>query len=75
MKSTAAQSYLTRSETWFINAEIEDASAEVLGPEGFPLWSSFSSGGAILGPLTCTGAEFSTVTAQDTQSKVIYGYC
>jgi len=35
----------------------------VLGPEGFPLWSSFSSGGAILGPLTCTGAEFSTVTA------------
>lgn len=48
--------YLTRSETWFIKADIEDASVEVLGPEGFPL--SFSSSEATLGSLTSTGAEF-----------------
>lgn len=45
----------------------------MLGPQGFPLRVSFSSGEATLGPLTSTGAEFeefATVAAYDIQSRV-----
>lgn len=59
-----------------MNAEIEDTSAIVLGPEGFPLWSYFSSDVPTPDPAASTGAEFeefSTVVAYEIQSRVIYG--
>jgi hypothetical protein len=54
--------------------ETEDASIEVLGPEGFPLWLSFSIGEATLGSLTNNGAEFEefSIVAAYTTYRAMY---
>lgn len=53
--------------------EIEDASKELPGPDGFPLWSPFSFDEAASDPVTSEGAEFEeslTLMAYDVQSRV-----